>query len=204
MVKFKGRNIKIKENKVPPSSNAPKFILTYGTANPKDDLGNVNLEIVSSLIKDNDIFIEVNSYLLNIGKAERESCAIGFMRYVDASGLESRYRKTKNTDQSFFSKVLSLGKSDDWVHEIFVYVPNEAWDDFHLKRNLPECGVRYYICDGKADGKKILDDIHSYRMEDKERLDYFKLIVFDCKNFGSMGINTNKVSLADIKGMLEL
>jgi len=88
------------------------------------------------------------------------------------------------------------------AHEITVFIPDKVWRQKEFYDKLPAYGVKYYIDGENIEGKKLLDKM--YIMPDDEKLEYFKLIIFDSPSFRHMGINTRHLTMSDIKLALGL
>lgn len=199
---MKDKKIKFKVNKSDGGLNSPQFSISWKQPASEDDTKLSSYEILSALKGDNDILIEVNSSLFNAPVSERETCAMNFLESVRDLGLDYRYRKgTSQASQSFISQLFGFNKNVQ-SHEILAYIPDKIWRTEGFYRVLPTYGARYYITREPVESSKILDDMS--RMLDSEKLDYFKLTVFDSSIFSYMGLSSKTMTADDIKQALGL
>lgn len=196
---FDNKSIKVKENKSDGSLSSPRFSISLKHLTSLNENRLTSYEILSALKGDNDVLIEANSSLFNMPLPERKSYAISFLNSVRELGLDYRYRKgVSQVSQSILAQLLR--NKNTGSHEILAYVPNKVWEMEGFYRILPLYGTRYYITKEPVESGKILDDMS--RMLDSEKLEYFRLIVFDSSSLGYMGINSSSMTLSDIKQVL--
>jgi hypothetical protein len=194
--------IQIKENKVKESLNFVQYILTYDTHGLKKENENLTREnsyrIISMLKSDNDVVIEVNSSLLNIRGAQKQAYVFSLLDSLKSMGLDYRYRKmSSSSGQTILSFV--IGKKED-EHEIFIYVPDSVWRTSEFQDIMPAYGAKYYIYDGSLETNECLDNL--YRITDEEKLDFFKITIFDPGILERMAINSKRLCLEDLKGLI--
>ncbi|MGI6776830.1 MAG: hypothetical protein ACOX7R_02015 [Acetivibrionales bacterium] len=182
------------------SLDSPQFSLSY-RANNEAINSRASYEILSKLIGDNDVVIEVNSSLTNTTKTESEDRTFHFLSEVRNRALDYSYRKVPSSArQSFLSMIFGGGKKNAEAHEIMAYIPEKVWKEETFLSVLPVYGARYYVMKSPEEGDKVINEL--CRMLDSEKIDYFKLIVFDVASFGQMGIVSNYLTADDIKGTL--
>lgn len=200
MISKSNLNIRVKENKSSWGLNMPRYMVSYKNNSIEEENCKNSYEIISSLKGNNDLFIEFNSSLLVNGEAKRELCTSNFIKAVKAMSLNFRYRKGAPTyKKSFFAQLLGGGNKE--AHEMLVYIPDDIWKQEGFNSILPS-GMRYYIINGPTDGNKLLEDIFNGQLMDDEKIDLFKLIIFDCSSFGQMGIVSNSMSIDEVKQLL--
>lgn len=194
--------LKITENKVVQGSLSPRFIISYNNSKNKTKQHQENsYEIISLLKSKNDFFIEVNSSLLLTPTALRENEVISFINHIRQMNLDYRYRQLPSSgEKNLFSQLLNRGHSTN--HQVLVHIPQAIWTQEAFKSILPIYGVRYYIPKGDVDNNKVLDDLFNGQLLDAEKIELFKLIIFDSCNFGQMGISGTDISLAELKRIL--
>lgn len=197
-----GNKIKLTENKTNGSLDYARFSLSYGPSLPplsKEDPREESYKLLTLLKGDGDVIIEVNSLYLNIPEVKREPIVMEFLDHIKSLGLEYRYRKfTAERNQGLLAKLFGAKKIE--AHELFVHVPHETWQKEEFKSILPIHGARYYMAKGSCGPAEALDGM--YRMTDEEKLDFYELIVFDIGILGTMGINSGKLELGDLKQIL--
>jgi len=193
------KKLKIRENKTDGGLNFARFALTYKVPDTQEQCRQNSFNIISLLKSGNDVIIEINSSLFNVSENRREEIVMGFIDDIRSLGLEYRYRKVAATgSQSFLSAL--FGKKNNQAHEVLVYVPHNVWQQESFKSAIPLYGARYYVVNGSLEAGKALEDM--YRMMDFEKLQFFKLVVFDAGLLGSMGINSQTLQMEDIKRLL--
>lgn len=194
--------LKLNERKGKGTMDSPQFSLSYKVNYEQVDT-KISYDILSALKGDNDVIIEVNSSLANVAKSEGEDSAIAFLQKIRSLGLDYSYRKVPAaTKQSFLAQLFGGGKKENLAHEVLAYVPDKVWRDESFQSLLPVYGARYYVTKEPEESDKIVNEM--CRMLDNEKVDYFKLIIFDVASFGQMGIVTNYLARSDLKNMLGL
>jgi hypothetical protein len=194
--------LKITENKVAQESLSPRFIISYANSKKKAEQQQENsYEIISLLKSKNDFFIEVTSSLLSTPAALRENEVLSFINHIKLMNLDYRYRQLPSSgEKNIFSQLLSRSPSTN--HHVLVHIPQNIWTQEAFKSILPINGVRYYIPKGDVDSSKVLDDLFNGLLPDAEKIELFKLIIFDSCSFGQMGISGKDISLAELKNIL--
>lgn len=191
--------IKISEKKTDGNINAPRFTLTLDQKGTDEQKRNDSYAVLSKLAGNSDVIVGLDSSLQNLPSEKREAYAEKFLGSVRELGLEYKCGKiASSATPSFFSFL--FGTRNQQAQEILVYVPNEVWGTEEFKKIIPLYGARYFIAKGKEEGPKLLDDLQ--KMLDREKIEYFKLVVFSAVVYASMGIMSNTLSLTDLKGIL--
>lgn len=196
------KQITIKENSSGMDRFLPRFQIGYDIfKKTHDQIREKSYKIISALKQRNDVFIEVNSSLFNIHQGHREEVFLALISSIKELGLQYRYRKGSPASKgNIFSQILNIGPKIS--HEALIYVPNNVWEQEGFLSLLPIYGLRYYICKGPIDGEKTLNDLYNGQMMDEEIIRFFQLIVFDNGEYGNMGINSQDLSLNDLKQLL--
>lgn len=201
---LKSNEIKLRKNKRDSKLSSAQFSLTYKQQKSKSEMKKQIYDIISTLKGKNDVLIEMNSSLFSV-RNEKNAYVKKFINSIRKLDLDYRYSKVPaKNNQSILSNF--LGKEDnEHAHEILTFVPHDIWTTETFQKIIPLCGIRYYITKDtveKIDGEELLNKMS--RMMDSEKLDYFKFTVFDGGQLGNMGINSNHLSLNDIKQLLNL
>jgi hypothetical protein len=191
--------IQLKENKSKDSQNVAQYILTYTVHGPKKDPKSQSrensYEIISALKSDNDVIIEINSSLLNMaGNQKKQEYVFKLLESIKALGLEYRYRKMNvAAPSSMFSLV--LGKKNIDEHEVLVYVSKDIWKTNEFQNIMPAFGAKYNVYDGSLGADECLDNM--YRLTDDEKLDFFRIILYDPGVYNQMAFNSRHLGLED-------
>jgi len=201
MISKSNLNIKLRENKSAGGLNDPRYMITYQSKSSGGENSKNSFEIISALKGSNDILLEFNSSLLMVTEGNRETCSTNFIKAIKAMNLIYKYRKSAPLGKkSIISQLFSGGNKE--AHELLVYIPNEVWEQEGFSSILPTGGLRYYITNGPSDGNKVLEDIFTGQLMEDEKIDFFKLIIFDSSSFGQMGIVSNHLGFDEIKQLL--
>jgi hypothetical protein len=191
--------IRIKENKSGGTLSIPRYTLSVEQKGTNEEIRHANYEVLTKLVGDSDVIVDLDSSLLNIPISKREDYAREFMENVKQLGVEyKRYKVAASSKPSLLSFVLP-GRHDEAM-DILTYVPNEVWRKDSFEKIFPVNGVRCHILKSKADADEILDRLH--HMFDDEKLDLIKASVFCAICFNSMGITTEQMDLPDLKAIL--
>ena len=201
---LKSYKITVKKNKNNSKLNSAQFSLAYKQDKTKVEIKKQIYEIISAFKGSNNVLVEMNSSMFSIqsGKDLHVKRFINSIRKLD---LDYRYNKIPaNSDPSFFSRL--MGKKDsEYAHEILTFVPHDIWVTKDFQDIVPLCGIRYYITKNDTtdiEGEKLLNKMS--KMMDCEKLDYFKVIIFDGGQLANMGINSHHLAINDIKELLGL
>lgn len=191
--------IKITSHKSEPSLNSPQFTIIIGQAKTKNRQVQNNYEILTKLIGSSDIVISLDSTLMNLPYQRRMPLIQDFLESIRALNLEYKLMKvTSPSSQSFLSMLFR--EKDTENQEILAYIPNEIWMNGTFKEILPFYGARYFITKDNSNSPAILDDMQ--KMTDDEKLDYFRLIIFNSVYVSSMGICSKYLSLSELEKMM--
>lgn len=169
--------------------------LSYTTK--KLDNSQASYEIISSLKADDNIIIEVTSALLNLNENETKVLESQLIDSFEEIGLDYRKKKISvNAKRTLFSIVMEGKKRAGF--ELLAYIPNDIWCSDEFKKIIPNIGVRYYL--PKADTEINLDSFTN--LEEEERSELCRMVIFDHIILGSMGINTSIYNKNDITEIL--
>lgn len=195
------KKMKITERKTDNSLDSPRFVLTLGRMKSQDMQISGNYDAITKLIGTNDVVINLDSSLLSLPYSKRESYVIKFLETIRALNLEYKYQKFESQSKRSIISML-FGSSNKKEHEILAYIPNELWAKCDFKNTFPVYGASYFVLKEKSDSSKLLEDMQ--KMLDAEKLEYFRMIIFDSVIMNSMGIFTKHLALSDLKTMLEI
>ncbi|MGE5613550.1 MAG: hypothetical protein ACM3XR_04015 [Bacillota bacterium] len=191
--------MKLTELKNSNSLNSPRFVLSLGQAKSRELQISDNYDALTKLIGTSDVVINVDSSLLSLPYFQRESNIMKFIDTIRALNLEYKYQKFDSQSKwSIFSAL--FGNTNKKEHEIYAYIPNEIWSKDEFKNEYPIYGARYFILKENSDGSKVLEDMQ--RMLDEEKLEYFRMIVFNAVVLNSMGICSKHLTLSELKNIL--
>lgn len=201
---FESYSIKLKKNKNDSNLDSAQFSLSYKQHKTKADIKKQSYEIISALKGDNNLIIEMNSSLFS-ARVDKDSHVKKFVNSIRDLNLDYRYNKVPaKGSPSFLSKIFG-GDDNEYAHEILAFVPHNIWSTEDFENIIPLCGIRYYITKRTAldiGGEELLNEMS--RMMDSEKLNYFKFIIFDGGRLANMGINSDHLSINDIKQRLGL
>jgi len=189
------KKVNIKENKKV-SLETPKFVLTYEQNKTEEKIKQESFEIVSKLVKDNEVLIEINSELLCFNKNEREDFMQNLLRRIKEKKYNFRYKKIPQSNKNILSLDFFLKSKDN--HNILFYVSSDMWKN-EIIDILPIFGVKYFIFKEKIDVNLVLDQMNNGQILGEEIFDICNTIVFDCATLGQMGIYTKFFDLENIK-----
>ncbi len=187
-------NIKIKKNSKNADLNSAQYTLFFKST---DDTA--NYKVLSALIQDNDLIIEINSSRFMNTNIQKEEYFKEILEYLRSNDLDYTYSKVvDNSNQSIFGNIFNKNQT---AHQTIVYLPNKIWRSSSFRSIIPISGARYYILNTTND-KDILGNMN--QMMDNEILNYFQLIAFDpgLDKIQQMGINTSMLSKSQVENLL--
>lgn len=191
----------VKENK---SDSAARFFLSYSKKRSSFENKELSYDILSALKKTNPVVMEIDSSICILPTTqERENFALDTLKAIRELGIDYRYQKSESkTGGKSFLDLFGIGRNCT-NHKILALIPDQVWRQDAFQSLLPLYGVRYYICSEPIDGSKLLDDLYCGRILEDEINAVVPFIIFDCVDFGQMGINTviNKAELQTILGI---
>jgi hypothetical protein len=192
----KNLKIKVSENSYNKDSEVSNFSVTY--ASRKIDNSIVSHQVISALKAENNIIIEINSSLLNLSQNDGKTFISKFIASLETMKIEYKYKKTLvNAKRTLFS----IGQESKKINgfELLAYIPHETWMDQEFRNIIPNIGMRYYLLTSNSD---INLDIF-VNLDEDEKLEQCKLVIFDHILLGSMGINTSILKKDDIIELLK-
>jgi hypothetical protein len=188
----------IKESK---DKSIARFFVSYNLYRNNNDNKQKSYQLLSLLKQQNDLLLEIDSSLTTLTTpSEIEPAILGLLKDLKEMGIDCRHQKSEAKSNKGLFGFLNMNKPYT-AHRIFAFIPDQVWREEAFQSLLPNYGVRYYICKGPVDGIKLLEDLHCGRILDDELIEQFDLIIYDCSDFGQMGINT-KLSKVDIQKRL--
>lgn len=182
----------------------PRYSLSYRRGVLNKGSKKISYDLISRLVGGKDLLLKVDSSLFTGLSPEDEAKLVEtIIMKLREMNIEYRYRTNSYPKKS---KVFGFSISTSQTvteHEILAYIPNRIWVKEGFWEFLPEYGVTYHILSPETNGSKLLDDIHTGRLLDKEILENYDLTIFDCFSFGQMGIDTD-LSKQDLEGLLKV
>lgn len=182
-----GRKMVLTENR----ANQPRYSLLYRREGLTEDAKKLSYTIISRLVKDRDLLIEVDSSLfVSSDPTSKEKVFQELVIKLRQMQLDFRYRKHSSPlKRKIFGLSISLAQTDT-EHELFIYVPNRLWVQDGFWELLPEQGATYHILSETTDGLRLLDDIYFGQLLAEELHEHYQITIFDYYSFGRMGIDT--------------
>lgn len=195
------KTIKIKETKTEDSLESARYYLSYKQSNKVEEARTFSYKLLSLLKGSSDVVMEINTSLFFSSGTNSDFIQF-YIEYAKKLGLDYRYRKIQASgNKSIFSRLLSQGKNQD-AHELIIHVPAGIWEMEGFCDYINTNGTRYYFTGAEKASGNLLDEMG--RMTDTDKLNFFKLIVFDFCSLGNMGINSKILKLDDLKKLLNL
>ncbi len=194
---------KLTETGIEANFKDPQYSISYMN-NKGVENAEVSYNIISALIEDKDIILEVNTSLL-IGKENKKaSIAENFLKEVQKLNLVHTTRKIKSSRSKGVMYILFAKTKEEEGQEIIVYIPNDVWKSNELYTILPQMGIRYYVVKKNADSdenaKNILDNMPL--LDDQGKIDGYNMIIFDISSCCQMGIMTGEITSSKLKNCL--
>jgi hypothetical protein len=180
---FHNKEITIKESK---DLNIANFFVTYFSKNGPLK----SFQLLSLLKQQHDTILEFDSTITNLPNPhETETAALSLLKNLTELGIKYCHQKSEVKDTKGLMGILNLNKTYT-AYRILAYVPDHIWRDPLFQPIIPRYGARYYICNEKTDGEKRMEDLFTGRIKEEEEKDLFAFIIYDCIEFGQMGIKT--------------
>lgn len=181
----------------------PRYSLAYRRSTSQKIPSKLSYDIISLFIKDQDLILEVNSALFSgLNPNDKEKTIMELINKLQELKIDYRYRKNsypkKNSLVNFFLS------TDQTVleYELLIYISNQIWTKDDFWEIIPVCGITYHILSKESKGSEFLDHIYAGRLADADIRDHYEMTIFDCFNFGQMGIYTS-LSKKEIENYLE-
>lgn len=173
-------------------ATSPRYSLSYRRTEWGKTSKKLSYDIISRLVKDNDLLMEVDSSVFpDLAPNDKEKIFEDLLVRLRDLNIEYKYCKRAFPKQT---KILGFSVSSskmDTEHQLLVYVPNDVWVRDGFWELIPEDGVTYHILNRNTDALKLLEEIHSGRLMDEEIREHYEATIFDYIRFGQMGIDTN-------------
>jgi hypothetical protein len=191
---------RIREHKINPSIDSPRFTIEIDLAKSQNHQIQNNNELLTKLIGISDVVISLDSTLLNLPYKQRKLLIQKFLENIREMNLDYKCMKvTGRSSQSFISVL--FGAKNTQEEEILVYIPNNIWTDNTIQKSLLYHGARYFVIKNASTASAVLEDMQ--KMQDDEKLEYFKLIIFNCMSVGSTGIFSKYLSLSELEDIVK-
>lgn len=198
---LQGKLLKFKDNKTRGSLEAAQYILTYRQDRNLDEAAATSHAILSVLKREDEIVLELNSSLFYVSDKPKDELIFQCIETAKKLGLEYRYRKVPTAGTpSMFEKLLNRTREN--AHELIVHITAENWKNESVLSLILPYGARYYATDIPSGDNNLLDTFSN--MTDKDKLEHFRLIVFDVGLLGHMGINSTSMEPGEVKRLLKI
>jgi hypothetical protein len=198
---LQGKLLKFKDNKVRGTLESAQYILVYKQDRNLDKSAMISHAILSALTAEDEIILELNSSLFYASDKPKDELIYQCLETVKKMGLEHRYRKVPSSgNPSLFKKLLN--NTTAYAHELIVQIAAENWKDERILSLILPYGARYYVTDKPFGNISLLDAFSN--MTDKDKLDHFRLIIFDMGILGHMGINSASMEPGEVKRLLKI
>jgi hypothetical protein len=184
--------IKLIKNRNSPSMALPIYTITY-KEDPKRPYY-PSYQILTALIGQSDVFIELNSDLAVASTNDRMGTVRNYQETAGLiPGIEFRSRRIPSAQRPTILGFQFGTQKKLEAEEIVMFIPKSVWNSEKFMETLPVNGARYYITKetgiavtGLPDGRSILEGF--WNMTDGEKADIFKFILFDTPHLGRMGM----------------
>lgn len=189
----------LKESPVPDL----KFSLLYSRNKPGAENRELSFQILSLLKQEQNVILEIDSSLFLIARPQESEVLIeAFIEDLRQLGIQFRRQTFQSNQTRGLSGLFGISKSTT-VHQVFALIDNETWGNNEFKSRLPGNGLRYHICNGMVDVQKLFEDFSSGRLTEAEKKTSFIMNIYDCIEFGQMGIKTDlsKMELKELLGI---
>jgi hypothetical protein len=182
---------KISDNTHKKDSEVSNFSIAY-SARKMDNLI-ASYEIISALKAEDNLIIEINSSLLSLSQYASKLFISEFLTALEKMKIEYRNKKILvNAKRSLFSFGQESKKIEGF--NIFAYIPNDIWKKQEFRSIIPNIGMRYYLL--KTYSEINIDTF--VNLDEDEKSEQCKMVIFDHILLGSMGINTSIYLKEDI------
>lgn len=181
----------------------PRYSLTYRRDVSKKTSQKLSYDIISCLVKERDLLLEIDSSLFaGLSSGNKDRIFEELVVKLREKNLDYKYRRNSYPKKTKVFGIAISSSQKDTEHELLVYIPNRIWATDQGWDILPEYGVTYHLLDRGTDGPQLLEDIHAGRLMEKEIREHYETTIFDCFNFGLMGIDTD-LSKGEIEDCLK-
>lgn len=189
----------LKENK----GSRPRYSLLYRRNGLDRSSKKLSYDIISRLVKDRDLLVELDSSLFSGSTSEAEEKVFAEL-VVKLRDLNIDYKYSKRSspeERKIFG--LSISKAQTGIrHVLLIYIPNRFWVQDGFWELLPQQGVTYHVLKQETNGPELLDAIYAGRLLDEEIRKHYETTIFDYYSFGQMGIDTD-LSKGELEGYLK-
>lgn len=183
---FHNKQFTIKDSK---DLKIARFFVSY----PNKPGMSKSYQLLTSLKQQRNLFIEFDSAFTNLPTpAEIQKAALSLLTSLQEMGIRFLHQTSEAKDTRGLLGILNLNKTYTAYH-IFAYIPDSIWKVPSFQAIIPRYGVRYYLCkDGvPSDEGKMLEELLMGRIPEEKMLEWFDFVIYDCMDFGQMGIKTN-------------
>jgi hypothetical protein len=180
---FRNKEFIIKDSK---DTKIANFFVAY----PSKPGMSKSYQLLSSLKQQKGLFLEFDSAFTNLPTSvEIENAAKKFLGNLREMEIAHLHQTSEVKDNRGLLGFLNLNRTFT-AYRIFAYIPDQLWQDQSFQAIIPRYGARYYICKDRVDEKKMLEDLLVGRIPEEKMFEIFDFIIYDCMDFGQMGIKT--------------
>ncbi|HBF37660.1 MAG TPA: hypothetical protein DDW50_10095 [Firmicutes bacterium] len=180
---FHNKEYTIKDSK---DLKIARFFIAYSN---KPEMSK-SFQLLSSIKQQKNLFLEFDSAFTNLPTpTEIENAAKSLLKSFQALGVKHLHQMSEAKDNRGLFGILNLNKTYT-AYRIFAYIPDEMWRNSSFQAIIPRYGARYYICKESVDQDTMLEELLAGRIPEEKMQDLFDFIIYDCIDFGQMGIKT--------------
>jgi hypothetical protein len=198
---FQGRLLKFKVNRIRNSLEDARYVLTYRQGGNADESARLSHAILSALKGEGELLLELNSSLFCTPDKPKDELIYACIDTAKNLALEYKYSKVPSSGAPSLLEKL-LNRTRDYAHELLVRIPVQGWSDEGTLSLILPYGARYYMTGRPFAENNLLESFGN--MTDREKLEYFRLIVFDLGLLGHMGINSAFMEPDEVKSLLKI
>jgi len=181
----------------------PRYSLLYRRNGLDQTSQKLSYDIISRLVKDRDLLVEVDSSLFSDSTSDaKEKVFAELVAKLRDWNIDYKYSKHSSPeDRKIFG--LSISRAQISIrHVLLIHIPNRFWVQDGFWELLPQQGVTYHVLNQETNGPELLDAIYVGRLLDEEIRKHYEATIFDYYSFGQMGIDTD-LSKGELEGYLK-
>jgi hypothetical protein len=195
---FNKNQFTIKESK---DISLARYFISYSSNRNNKGNRQKSYQLLSLLKQQNDVILEIDSELTTLPTTSETETTIGsLLKDFTDMGIDYRHQKSEAKSNKNLFGIFNSNKTHT-AHRILVCISDKLWHDDQFQLIIPSYGVRYYICKENIDAKKLLEDLFCGKIMEAEKQELFPFVIYDCSDFGQMGINT-ELSKAELQNRL--
>lgn len=181
----------------------PRYSLLYRRKDLDRTSRKLTYDIISRLVKDQDLLVELDSSLFSGSTSDaKEKAFAELVAKLRDWNIDYKYSKHPSPEEKKLFG-LSISRTQTGIrHVLLIYIPNRFWVQDGFWELLPQQEVTYHILNQGTNGPELLDAIHAGRLLDEEIRKHYETTIFDYCSFGQMGIDT-ELSKGELEGYLK-